>query len=121
MLQNCAILNVNKMPLVIGKRRRRLGHWGATETQMQILLHAREMHKRFGDGDYRHSDSDASKLADAMNLIIRWHAENHFTEPKKVFAWSEPPISKTLLPQGSYRKAIENIPAVLDAVAQSIQ
>jgi hypothetical protein len=78
------------------------------------------MHKRFMDGDYRHSESDALLLADAMNLIIRWHAENQCTTPTKVFAWSEPPVGMVLLQPGSYEQAIQNIPAVLDAIARQV-
>jgi hypothetical protein len=69
-----AEVNVRRMPMVLGKRRRRLGGlFSLTEQQIGLVAAARKLHQKYLRGDYRHNVNDVS----SMNELAMWLIEEH--------------------------------------------
>ena len=107
-----AEVNVRRMPMVLGKRKRRLGGlYSLSEQQFRLIACARRLHQKFLMGDYRHVAADVS----AMNELALWLLDEHRMNERLIKTGDFTPFTpvsasrKNKLPKGRYTEYIYKV------------
>jgi hypothetical protein len=97
MLGLIAELNGRRIPMVLGKRvQRQGGVMGLTPNQEKKLVAVREIHNRFMQGKYRHTEREEGIVKWCCDFLVEQHATNN-NQPSNAgkFSWDAQKLRQT--------------------------
>lgn len=90
MLGIVAELNVRRIPMVMGARVKRLGGVATLRPdEEQNLVKVREIHQRYMQGRYQHTDRELKQVKAVCDFLVIEHATCNNQDPRLDYGWDE--------------------------------